>query len=83
LEFNFEVTLKGEIEDYESLAQQAEKELGPLGKPLEHRFIANKLKQRIDKGESPNEVLPKTIIEIVNKIKGLSYSGSVLSKTET
>lgn len=83
LEFNFEVTLEAEIEDYESLAQQAEKELGPLGKPLKHRFIANKLKQRIDKGESPNEVLPKTIIEIVNKIKGLSYSGSVLSKTET
>ena len=81
LEFNLEVTLKGEIKDYESLAQQAEKELGPLGKPLEHRFIANKLKQRIDKRESPEEVIPGTIVQIVNKIKELTYFSSIFTTT--
>ncbi len=80
LEYNLEKTLKDEIEDYENLTQQAEKILGPTGKPLKHRFIANQLKQRVDNGESPEEVLPKTIIKIVKKIKELSYSDSILQK---
>ena len=80
LEYNFEETLKDELGDYEDLVQQAGETLGPIGKPLKHRFVANRLKQRVDNGESPEEVLPKTIIKIVQKIKELSYSGSILQK---
>jgi hypothetical protein len=80
LEYNLEETLKDELGDYENLVQDAGKTLGPTGKPLKHRFIANRLKLRVDNGKSPEEVLPKTIIKIVEKIKELSYSGSILQK---
>jgi len=56
------------------------KTLGPIGKPLKGRFIANRLKRRVDDGESSGGVLPKTIIKIVKKIQELSYSGSILQK---
>jgi len=80
LEYTLELTLKEEIEDYEKLIQQAVETLGPTGKPLKHRFIANRLKRRVDNGETPEEVLPKTIIDIIKKIKDLSYSGIILQK---
>ncbi len=80
LEYDLEKTLKEEVEDYEGLVKEAKETLGPIGKPLKHRFIANKLKRRVDDGESSEEVLPKTIITIVKKIKELSYSGSILQK---
>jgi len=47
---------------------------------LKHRFIANRLKWKVDNGEPSAEVLPKTIIKIVEKIKDLSYSGNILQK---
>lgn len=80
LKYNLEETLKDELVDYETLVQEAEETLGPIGKPLRHRFIANRLKRRVDDGESSEEVLPKTIIKIVKKIKEVSYSGSILQK---
>ncbi len=82
LEYELEETLKNEIEDYETLVQEAGKTLGPVGKPLKHRFIANRLKQRVDNGESPEEVIPETIIKIVKKIKDLSYFDNILQKIE-
>jgi putative ATP-dependent endonuclease of OLD family len=82
LEYTLEETLKDELVDYENLVQQAALALGPTGKPLKHRFIANGLKRRVDNGESPEEVLPKTIIKIVKKIKEVSYLGSILQKFE-
>lgn len=80
LEYNLEETLRDEIEDYEALIEQAKKTLGPTGKPLKHRFIANSLKRRVGNGKVPEEVLPKTIIKIVKKIKEFSYSDSILRK---
>jgi predicted ATP-dependent endonuclease of OLD family len=80
LEYNLEETLKDEVEDYETLVQEAEETLGPTGKPLKHRFIANRLKRRTDDGGDPKTVLPDTIIKIVEKIKDLSYTGSILQK---
>jgi predicted ATP-dependent endonuclease of OLD family len=80
LKYKLEETLKDELVDYETLVQEAEKILGPIGKPLRHRFIANRLKRRVDDGGSSEEVLPKTIINIVKKIEELSYSGSILRK---
>lgn len=80
LEYNLEETLKDELEDYKKLIQQAVETLGPTGKPLKHRFVANRLKRRVDDGESSEGVLPKTIIEIVKKIEELSYFGSIFQK---
>jgi len=80
LEYDLEETLKEEVEDYEGLVKEAKETLGPIGKPLKHRFIANSLKQRVDNGEPSVEVLPETIIKIVEKIKDVSYSGSILQK---
>ena len=80
LEYNLEEMLKDELGDYENLVLLAEKTLGPTGKPLKHRFIANRLKRRVDNGESPEAVLPKTIIKIVEKIKEVSYMEGILQK---
>jgi len=71
LEHNFETTLKAELPDFEKYREKAAEALGPTGKPLKHRFIANLLKAKVDAGESCNDVLPKTIIDIVNRIKNL------------
>jgi predicted ATP-dependent endonuclease of OLD family len=80
LEYNLEETLKDELADYENIVQEAEETLGPIGKPLRHRFIANKLKRRIDEGDAPEKVLPDTIIKIVEKLKELCYVGTILQK---
>lgn len=80
LEYKLEETLKKEIKDYEILINKARENLGPIGKSLKCRFIANKLKKRVDNGESHDEVLPKTIIEIIKKMKGLHYFGSIFQK---
>ena len=80
LEYELEETLKNELEDYDNLVQEAGETLGAVGKPLKHRFIANSLKRRVDNGESPEEVLPKTIIRVVKKVEELSYNSSILQK---
>lgn len=80
LEHTLEETLRDQLADYENLAKQATEQLGPTGKPLKHRFVANGLRVRVENGESPEEVLPRTIIDIVEKVKKLSYSGSILQE---
>jgi len=80
LEYNLEETLKLEIENYEALSQEAKATLGPIGMPLLHRFIATRLKQKIENGDTPDKTLPKTVIKIIDAIKRLSYTGSVLQK---
>lgn len=72
LEYNFEETLSSELADYENLVQESIKTLGPTGKPLKHRFIANMLKKKINNGESVDDVIPITIVRIVERIKELS-----------
>jgi putative ATP-dependent endonuclease of OLD family len=80
LEYTLEETLRDELANYDNLVKQAMEQLGPTGKPLKHRFVANGLKVRVDNGEPSEEVLPRTIINIVEKVKKLSYSGSILQK---
>lgn len=82
LEYNFEETLRQELKDYDKLVKEAMDTLGPTGKPLIHRFIAKRLKQRVDDGDSCELVLPKTITDIINKIQSLSYSGSIIQTLE-
>lgn len=77
-EYKYERTLVDELADYEDLVLEAHKILGPIGKPLEHRFVASKLRDRVSDGDAPDSVLPDSIIRIVEKLKVLSYSGSIL-----
>ncbi len=72
LEFDYERLLKSEIEQYEALVQEAAEEIGPTGKPLKHRYIANKLKERVENGEDPKGIIPPTIVDIVNSIMSLT-----------
>lgn len=81
LEFTYEELLRKEIADYEEIVQHARKTLGPVGKPLKHRFVANALKRKVVEGKKVEEVIPKVIREIVERVKELSYFGSILQKT--
>ena len=80
LENKFESMLEKELPDYQALVKQAREKIGPTGKPLTNRFIATELKRRVESSESPVDVLPKTIKEIIEAIKKLSYSGTILRK---
>jgi predicted ATP-dependent endonuclease of OLD family len=80
LEKTFEDLLKDEISDYEGIVQKAAEIVGPTGKPLKHRFVARTLKKKIGAGQPSKEAVPKTIAEIVEKIKGPCFSGSLLQK---
>ena len=80
LESTLEELLSKELEDYQNLCEQAEKLLGPIGKPLRHRFIAKQLEKRVNEGKPAEEVLPKTIKSIVEKIKATTYTDCVLRK---
>ena len=82
LEYNLEKTLEEEIEDYGGLLSEAVKTLGPIGKPLKNRFVASKLKKKVDNGESIEDVLPTTIVNIITNIMKLKYTGSILAKLE-
>ena len=79
LEHNYEDTLKQEINNYEELCDKAVDELGPTGKPLKHRYIATQLKNKAENEDiTYEEVFPNTIIDIIEKIKSTSYTGSIL-----
>lgn len=80
LESTLEELLSEEFEDYQNFCEQAEKLLGPIGKPLKHRFIAKQLEKRVKEGKPAEEVLSKTIKSIVEKIKTTTYTDCVLRK---
>lgn len=80
LEETYEKLLKDEIADYDKIIENATKKFGPIGKPLKHRYIANEIKSQVDAGAPANKTVPRTIIKIVNKVKKISYKGSILQK---
>lgn len=82
LENNLEKTIKQEISyfDYDTLIDQATDLLGPTGKPLKNRFIATKLKEAVKSGQSPHNIIPDTIINILESIKELKYENSILEE---
>jgi predicted ATP-dependent endonuclease of OLD family len=77
LEDNLEKTLEKEVKEYTDLIHEAVSTLGPIGKPLKHRFAASKLREKT-KDKNPEDILPETIIKITAKIKGLTYKSSIL-----
>lgn len=72
LENELESMLKEELSDYQAVLEQAREDLGPIGKPLANRYIATELRRRIESGQSPDDVLPKTIRDIIEAIRKLS-----------
>ncbi|HPP10978.1 MAG TPA: AAA family ATPase [Defluviitoga tunisiensis] len=84
-EVDFETTLKKEQPLYARFETDAKRELGlkdDEGKGMRARLAAIKL---INKGQAENDrskYIPPTIKKIVEKIKSLSWYGSVLKKVE-
>ncbi|MGQ9702845.1 MAG: ATP-dependent nuclease [bacterium] len=82
-EVDFETTLKEEQTLYTTFETDAKRELGlkdDEGKGIRARLVARKL---INKGQAENDIakyIPDTIKKIVEKIKNLSWYGSVLKK---
>lgn len=77
-----EKTLETEIDEYKAFCDEAGKRIKPIEKPLRNKFIANELKLKIDNGESNVEILPKTILEIIDRIEEVSYADCILQKCE-
>lgn len=77
-----EKILEDEIDDYTNLCLEAGERIKPMEKPLRNKFIANALKLKIDNGESKEDVLPNTILQIIDQIKESSYDGCILQKCE-
>lgn len=81
---DFETTLKAEQTLYTRFETDAKRELGlkdDEGKGMRARLVAKKL---INKGQAENDktkYIPAAIKKIVEKIKFLSWSGSVLKKS--
>jgi len=83
LEEDYEKLLELEIENYKTLVEDCKKEIGPSGKPLKHKYVATQLCSLIvDDGKSPQDILPSTVLSIIEKIKELKYNGSILYKNE-
>ncbi len=84
-QIDFETTLKEEQTLYTRFENDAKRELGlkdDEGKGMRARLVAKKL---INKGLAENDkakYIPLTIKKIVEKIKSLSWYGSVLKKVE-
>ena len=76
-EKKFEVTLGEEFNQLETLLSRAVENIGPCGKPLKHRFVARMIKDCADNADLTYTV-PATIELIIEKIRDLSYSGSIL-----
>jgi len=74
----YEDLLKEEIDEYDDFIRSANESMGPIGKPLKHKFIANKIHDKVEEGQSPNEVIPETIIKIIKKIQVLKYKKTIL-----
>ncbi|GAB6888901.1 ATP-dependent endonuclease [Desulfothermus okinawensis JCM 13304] len=83
LEEDYEKMMEQEIEKYNDLVESCKKEIGPSGKPLKHKYVATQLCSLIgDDGKSHRDLLPPTILSIIEKIKDLKYNGSILCKNE-
>lgn len=79
-DYDLETMLKDELDGCEELVKEAETHVGQSSKPLNHKYIANSLRNEVLKGTNPNEVLPPTIIEIINNIQVLSSTTPVLKE---
>jgi len=78
LETTLEDMMQEEVPEYTRMTEMAAREIGPVGKPLVQRFIALRLANRVQQGESATDVIPTTIQSIVSSISGLKECGNYL-----
>ena len=78
-EEKWEKTINNEISDYESIVSNWSKEVDPLEKPLKGKLVAFTLSKRAkEEGNSIETVIPKTICDIITKIKEVTFTQSYL-----
>ena len=80
-EEKFEETMKKEITEYLSIAEEARKVLGlksETGGPLIARYMARKLVEKGKEEGDPSKYVPPIIKQIIEKIKELEWEGSIL-----
>lgn len=82
LEENYETSMRAEVQDYEEMIAEAAEVLGPVGKPLRQRWIARKIAGKASDGDAPEVVVPETIRGIVEKVKQLSFTGTILQTVQ-
>jgi len=80
IENEYETTLKNEIIKWDEYINEAGEQIGSTGKPLQHRYIANKITKGVDSSQA-KEILPPIIVNVVEKIRTCSYRESLLKKT--
>jgi len=80
LEDDLEALLRSEISDYDTLIAECTAIMGPVGKPLHNRFVAKKIKARINAEHPAAQVVPKTIQDIIEMIKKTTCPSIVLQK---
>lgn len=74
METTLEDILSSEIQDYLALSQEASEKIGPVGKPLTHRYMALEMIKRITGSMPAETVIPPTIQLIVKKVSVLESS---------
>jgi putative ATP-dependent endonuclease of the OLD family len=82
LDNNFDDILRKEILDYDDIIDEAGKTLGPTGKPLKNKFLATKIKKKVDSGCNVEDVMPESIVKIISKIIKLTYKRNILRKID-
>lgn len=74
----YENTMRREVADYDEIIEEAATVLGPIGKPLRHRWLALKLADKVAQGEPAHDIVPETVSRIIAQIIDLRFTGSIL-----
>jgi len=78
-EKDYEEIFKNELNNFEQWRQEMSDNWGKGGKPLQHKYVAHKIRKKINKNEiEAEEIIPETLIDIIEKIRSTTFSGSIL-----
>ena len=84
MENHLEAELMSSIADYAAIVAEGTATLGPMGKPLKNKWIAQKLAQRAaEQGNTPQTTFPPFIIQIVNALQNLGNPTPILRAATT
>ena len=78
---NVERVLEAEINNYESLSSEVSRQWGPVGKPLKHRYMAIQIEKKCQgEGADPQDLVPQSIRQVIEKIQTLNEPVDILAK---
>jgi putative ATP-dependent endonuclease of OLD family len=80
LEEKLEVSLASEVDNYEIIIARAAKVIGPSGKPLPQRYLAQQLVAAAAAAGDPSAGVPPTIARIITAIRDLEFQGMILKR---